>query len=167
MTATTHNIGMTSINGLEAGSVSGFVRSPLWRLLAVVFGLSLIIACVGVWVLPGSLTGSGNLLLRLLVTVAFLLGGLALMQQGTDNTVKELRFDALNGTLYVVRSRPKGRRHVLASYSYDDIGEVSLSESDLAVMDLQGQLLVSVPLNGPQARLDAVAQMRTQLPFLI
>ena len=99
--------------------------------------------------------------------MALLIGGVILLQVGGDTATKELRFDALQGTLYVVRRRRRGRGRVIASHDYEEIGEVDITDKELSVMDLKGEVLASVPLDGPQARLDAAAQMRSHLPFLI
>ncbi len=151
----------------RGGSFSVFARPYLSRYAHLFLGFVLIVACVGLCLAPLSWTEGVPFLLRMIMAVTMLIGGMMLMQSGSDNAMKELRFDALQATLYVVRQRPKRRGRVIASHAYDDIGEVDITDTELAVMDLKGRVLVSVPLDGPQDRLNAVAQMRTHLPFLI
>lgn len=149
------------------GILSGLARSTIERLGHTFFGFSMIVASVGIGILPIFWAGSGPFAIRMVLAVGLLLGGLAMMRVGADRSVREIRFDALTTTLYVVRRKPKGQGRIMASHSYDDIGEVQITEVELSVLDLKGEVLVSVPLDGPQDRLDAVAQIRTHLPFLI
>lgn len=152
---------------LQSGSFSALAQSAMSRMSHLFLGSVLIIACIGLCIAPLPWLGSGPFLLRMILALAFLIGGMVMIQAGSDNSLKELRFDGRQGIMYVLNRRPKRRARIVASHAYNDIGEVGITDNELAVMDLSGRVLVVLPLDGPQARLDAEAEMRTHLPFLI
>ncbi len=86
-------------------------------------------------------------------------------QVATDKPRKELHFDARNRQLLVLESLPRKRMHVTQTINYEDIARVDISDKKLEVSADCGKTLVSLQLDGECARLDAVAQLRSQAIF--
>ena len=55
--------------------------------------------------------------------------------------------------------------HVTKTINYEDILRVDVSGDRLEVNGHDGKVIVSMPLDGEHARLDAVAQLRSQAIF--
>lgn len=142
--------------------LTGSVGAILPRGLSVFFGFSLVTAGAGLWLFPAGAFWAT--LLQACVSFVFILTGAALMQLGTDKAVRELRFDARARQVLLVRRNSRGGAWILARLGYDDIAHIELSESELEMLDCYGRVLASVPLDGPHARLAAMAQLRSFLP---
>ena len=86
-------------------------------------------------------------------------------QIATEKPRMELHFDARNRQLLVYESLPRGRKHVTRAINYEDIARVNVTDTLLQVHDDSGRELVAMTLDGPHARLDAIAQLRSQAIF--
>ena len=63
------------------------------------------------------------------------------------------------------KSLPRDGMHVIQTINYEDIARVDISDKKLEVSGECGNTLVCLQLDGEHARLDAVAQLRSQAIF--
>lgn len=132
------------------------------RASSAVFGFAFILAGVGLWLMPGLDLTPTILLAKMGVSILLVTGGVGMTQIATDKPRKELHFDERNEQLLVYEGLPRGRKHVLQAINYEDIGRVDVSASSLVVLDEAGETMVALPIDGNHARLDAIAQLRSQ-----
>lgn len=145
--------------------VEGKGHSMSLKASSVVFGFGFIWAGVGLWLVPGLDLTPSILLAKMGLSILLVTGGVGMTQIATEKPRKELHFDARNRQLLIYETLPRNRKHVTGSVNYEDIGRVNVTDSMLLVEGEDGRELVNLPLDGPHARLDAVAQLRSQSIF--
>lgn len=145
--------------------VEGKRPSVSVRAVAMVFGFAFIWAGVGLWLVPGLDFSPVMLLVKMGVSILLVTAGVGMTQIATDKPHQELHFDQRHKQLLVMQSMPRGRKQVQQSVHYDDIARVDVSDQLLEVFDEDGRVLVSLPIDGAHARLDAIAQLRSQSIF--
>ncbi|PSL20562.1 hypothetical protein [Shimia abyssi] len=149
----------------KVATVEGKGHSMPIRAASVVFGFAFIWAGTGIWLVPGLDLTPNILLAKMGLSILLVTAGVGMTQIATEKPVMELHFDARNRQLLVYESLPRGRQHVTASINYEDIARVNVTDTQLNVLDDNEVELVSLPLDGPHARLDAIAQLRSQSIF--
>ena len=130
--------------------------------IALMFGMAFGAAGIGLWLVPEldmSLMGvMTNLGLSLFLGTA----GVGLMLMATQKPRHELCVDPRRRQLLVLEGLPPVRQRVIRAIRYDDITRVDVSDQCLRVLGAGGAELARVPLEGPHARLDTIAQLRSQ-----
>ncbi|WP_422050102.1 hypothetical protein [Shimia sp.] len=132
------------------------------RTSAVVFGFAFIWAGIGLWLVPGLDLTPMILLSKMGISILLVTAGVGLTQIATQKPRQELHFDQRNRQLLVFEGLPRRRKHVAQAINYEDIGRVDVSDTRLTVLGADGGEIVGLPLDGPHARLDAIAQLRSQ-----
>ncbi|SHI83698.1 hypothetical protein SAMN05444000_103185 [Shimia gijangensis] len=129
---------------------------------SVLFGFAFIWAGAGIWLVPGMGLEPSVLLTKMFLSVMMVTAGVGMTQIATEKPRSELHFDASHRQVHLVESLPRGRSHVVKSLNYEDIARVSVTDSELVMLNDQSKILVELPLDGAHARLDAIAQLRSQ-----
>ncbi|KPA22831.1 hypothetical protein shim_11190 [Shimia sp. SK013] len=132
---------------------------------SVFFGFAFIWAGVGLWLVPGLEMTSYVMLAKMGLSILLVTAGVGMTQIATDKPRKELHFDARNRQLLVLESLPRQRMQVVQTINYEEIFRVDVSDTLLEVSGENGGVLVALDLDGEHARLDAVAQLRSQAIF--
>ena len=132
------------------------------RAAAVLFGFGFIWAGAGLWFVPGLELSPSVLLTKMVLSVMMVTAGVGMTQIATDKPRFELHFDGRNRQVLLVQGLSRGRSHVVRSINYEEIARVSVSDEDMVIYSIAGQILAELPLEGPGARLDAIAQLRSQ-----
>lgn len=135
------------------------------RATSIVFGFACIWAGISLWLFPVLNDTSLLLLTKMGASILLVTFGVCMTQVATNKPHKELHFDPRHKQLLVYESLPRGRKHVLQAVDYDQVGRVDVSDRLLEVRDEAGDVLVSLPIDGAHARLDAIAQLRSQSIF--
>ncbi|MGR3713946.1 MAG: hypothetical protein ACU0A6_12605 [Shimia sp.] len=135
------------------------------RAASLFFGFTFIWAGVGLWLVPGLDLTPYVLLAKMGLSIMLVTAGVGMTQIATGKPRKELHFDARNRQLLVLESLPRERMHVTQTINYEDIARVDISDKLLEVSGDCGKILVALALDGEHARLDAVAQLRSQAIF--
>jgi len=132
------------------------------RAASVFFGFAFIWAGAGLWMVPGLDLEPSVLLAKMFVSVLLVTGGVGMTQIATEKPSCELQFDARNREVHLLESLPRGRSHVVKTLKYQDIARVNVTDAELVMLNDKGKILIELPLDGPHARLDAIAHLRSQ-----
>ncbi|CUH53438.1 hypothetical protein [Shimia marina] len=159
---------MAALTGFANGAqsrvamVEGKRPSLSVRATSMVFGFAFILAGVGLWLMPGLDLTPYILLSKMGVSILLVTAGVGMTQIATDKPCRELHFDQRNRQLLVMEGLPRSGKHVVKAVNYEDIMRVDVSDRMLQVYDLEGRVSVALPIEGPHARLDTIAQLRSQ-----
>lgn len=132
------------------------------RAASVLFGFAFIWAGAGLWLVPGLDLEPSILLAKMFLSIMMVTAGVGMTQIATEKPQCELHFDARHRQVHLVESLPRGRSHIVRTMNYENIARVSVSDRELVMLNDEGKILVELPLDGPHARLDAIAHLRSQ-----
>lgn len=129
-----------------------------WKLRVVMFrllGAAMILGSTGLWLVPGAGAEPEMNLLRIGVSVAFLLAGLVLMTAHEPGNRPEACFDPVRRELRVLQRDSQGRPCTVLRRSYESLGGVRLTAASVQMYEVDGSLLIELPVGS--------AAMRSQL----
>lgn len=132
------------------------------RAASVLFGFAFIWAGAGLWLVPGLAMDSGVLLTKMLLSIMLVTAGVGMTQIATEKPRRALHFDSRHRQIHVVESMPRGRESVIRSINYEEIAKVDVTEARMILLDQEGKEMTRLLLDGPEARLDAIAHLRSQ-----
>ena len=132
------------------------------RAASVFFGFAFIWAGAGLWLMPGPELEPSILLAKMFISILLVTAGVGMTQIATEKPNSELHFDSRHRQVHLVESLPRGRTHVVMTLNYEDIARVDVTDVELVMLNDAGKILVELPLDGPHARLDAIAHLRSQ-----
>lgn len=135
------------------------------RAAAVLFGFGFIWAGAGLWLVPGLGMDAEILLTKMFLSILMVTAGVGMTQIATEKPRRSLHFDAQSRQLHVAESLPRGRSHVIKSINYEEIARVDINDQRMVIYGDRGEELTQLLLDGPEARLDAVAHLRSQSLF--
>ncbi len=99
---------------------------------------------------------------KMFLSIMMVTAGVGMTQIATDRPRFELHFDRRNRQVLLVQGLSRGRSHVVRSINYEDIARINATDKTLVMYSETGKILAELPLDGPNARMDAVAQLRSQ-----
>ena len=117
-----------------------------------VVGTALILTAPLMWVLPGSLFETDVMLMKLGVSIFFLLCGLALLMRNHTDALPEAYFDPIRRELRVLQKNDKGRPETVLRRSYDSLGGARITNRVVELWDVDGSVLMRLPLNNADVR---------------
>ena len=129
--------------------------APNWPIRTVMFqiaGTALILSAPGMWVLPGSQYEAEVVLIKLGVSVFFLLCGMALLMRNHVDNQPEAYFDPIRSELRVLQKNDRGRPQTVLRRAYDSLGCVQFSNKHVELFDLDGSLLMRLPMDNAEVR---------------
>lgn len=119
--------------------------SPLLRLVTVCLGCSLIVAAMGIWLVPGE--DPAMHLLKLGASVfLFGLGAIALFFEKDTRDPRRVEFDAVRRQLRTYQADESGKLALDGQYDLDSFAEVSLRDGVLFGRDPANGVVISVPV---------------------
>ncbi|WP_027244031.1 hypothetical protein [Leisingera daeponensis] len=127
------------------------LRLTLLRLL----GVAMLLGSTGLWLVPGAGADPAMNLIRMGVSVVFLLTGLVLMTAHGAGSRSEACFDPVRRELRVLQRDGHSRPATVLRRSYDSLGAVRLTAASVQMYETDGSLLIELPLQS--------AAMRSQL----
>jgi len=133
------------------------------RTLFRIVGTALVLTAPAMWVLPGSFFQSDVLLMKLGVSVFFLLCGLALLMRNHIDTQPEAYFDPIRRELRVLQKNDRGRPETVMRRSYDSLGGARITSRVIELWDVDGSVLMRLPIENPDVR----HALRMQLSGLV
>ncbi|CUJ93800.1 hypothetical protein PH7735_01668 [Shimia thalassica] len=134
----------------------------LVRVASVVFGFGFIWAGAGLWFVPGLEMEPSILASKMVLSVLMVTAGVGMTHIATERAQQDLHFDPRHRQIHLVETLARGRTNVVQSINYEEIGRADVTDSSLKFLDHKGQCLLELPLDGPHARLDAIARLRSQ-----
>jgi hypothetical protein len=145
-------------------------RAPAWligfQVLCWGLGVALVIASVGIWVVPGSDAAGGLVAFKLGASVPMAAVAALLLWQSSRGTMVGVEVDLRLGEVREVLSNRAGRTAVMARYGFDAIGGVSLDRNAVRgggaqlVLRYRGTAQVLAVAQGPEI---ALAGLRDRL----
>jgi len=153
--------GFSSEASAESAELKRAQSIPV-RAAAVLFGFGFIWAGAGLWFVPGLDLEPSIMLAKMVLSIMMVTAGVGMTQIATDKPRFELHFDGRNRQALLVQGLSRGRSHVVRAINYEDIARITVSDRDLVMYGETGKILAELPLNGANARLDAIAQLRSQ-----
>ncbi|WP_291731556.1 hypothetical protein [Leisingera sp. F5] len=133
-----------------------------WKLrvaLLRVLGAAMILSSTGLWLVPGAGADPEMNLIRIGISVVFLLIGLVLMTAHDPGSRPEACFDPVRRELRVLQRDDRGRPRTVLRRSYDTLGGVRLTAATVQMYETDGSLLIELPIGSAAMR----SQLRDQL----
>lgn len=129
--------------------------APNWPIRTVLFqiaGTALVLSASGMWLLPGSQYEAEVILFKLGVSLFFFLCGLALLMRNHVDNQPDAYFDPIRGELRVLQKNNRGRPQTVLRRAYDTLGSVRFNDKTIEVYDLDGTLLMRLPIESAEIR---------------
>lgn len=127
-------------------------RNPGARLVFVVCGTALVICSGLMWLVPIPVPEVPAVVMKLLSSLFFMFCGLALLLRNHDEAKPEVHFDARHRELRVMQRDNHGRPQILMQRSYDTLGTVYISGSEIELWNKDGTPFVTLPVQDPEMR---------------
>lgn len=136
---------------------------PVRKLMFRIIGTALVLSASGMWLMPGSQYGADVVLIKLGVSLFFFLCGLALLMRNHQDNQPDAYFDPIRGEVRVLQKNNRGRPQTVLRRSYDTIGSARFTENTLEMFDVDGSILMRLPIESAEIR-DA---LRSQLSGVV
>ncbi|MCF6432058.1 hypothetical protein [Leisingera sp. MMG026] len=133
-----------------------------WKLrvaLLRVLGAAMILSSTGLWLVPGAGADPDMNLIRIGISVVFLLIGLVLMTAHDAGNRPEACFDPVRRELRVLQAGSRGSPRTVLRRSYDTLGGARLTAVSVQLYETDGSLLIELPIGSAAMR----SQLRDQL----
>ena len=128
---------------------------PPMRLFNVFAGSVLLLAAFGLWAMPGAIWDSSLMLFKLMITIALMASGFALMAPVRRRT-PEVQLDPRSERLEVVMRNEFGRVVRSTSYDYKELSEIDVRGGVFIARDHQGRTVVELPLGEQVEQMDTL-----------
>lgn len=126
-------------------------------------GAVLILCGPGLWLLPGSNADPALLLYKLGASIFFVFCGMALILRNKTYSQPEVYFDPIRREMRILQKNERGRPETVLRRSYDTLGAAKIRARQLEIWDVDGSVLLNIPLADQEARL----ALRHQLGSLV
>lgn len=126
-------------------------------------GAALILCAPGLWLLPGANIDPALLLYKLGASIFFLFCGMALILRNKGFSQPEVYFDPIRREMRILQKNESGRPQTVLRRGYDTLGAAKISERQIEIWDVDGSVLLNIPL----ADQDARSALRHQLGALV
>lgn len=148
-------------------AIEGHARS---RALNWFMGGVLMAAAPGLWLVPGAAADPVLALIKLGLTVFFVLGGATFLLSARQAACPEVHLDGRHGVLRLLERDAHGRVQNAVEIGYDELSEVDFRDGMLIARDHHGQPVIEMPVEhagdmdavraalGPAFRRDFVSQ---------
>ncbi len=123
-------------------------------------GTFLILVASAMWFLPGSQTDADLVIMKLGVSLFFLLCGLALVMIHHADNVPEVCFDPIRRELRVLVKSGDGQPQTVLRRSYESLGRAHFHKKRVELYDFDGRLLLGVKVRDPARHAALQAQLR-------
>lgn len=140
--------------------------APNWPVVALVFrilGTSLIFSSGLMWLLPGSHFDAELMLIKLGLSLIFLLSGLVMVMIHHVDNRPGAYFDPLRNEVRVLRRDRRGRPQSVLRRGYDTLGSARFQGRMVEIFDVDGSLLMRLPVDDRDVR----HALRMQLSGLV
>jgi hypothetical protein len=123
---------------------------PNWQLRSIVLrivGAAMVLSSTGVWLVPGMAYGPEMGLIKVGISVFFLFAGIALMMVNDPDSHPDAYFDPIRRELRVLQRNGQGRPRTVLRRGYDSLGSVRFKDRSVELFEIDGSLLIRLPLN--------------------
>ncbi|MDQ2089052.1 hypothetical protein [Marimonas arenosa] len=124
-----------SIEGhAPSGALSGFL------------GVTLLVAAAGLWLMPGLNYDPALVLIKLGLSVFFVMGGIMFILAARRAPHPEVYLDGRRGILRLLERDIEGRVCQQIEMSYDDLSEMDFRDGMLIARDHHGRAVIEMPV---------------------
>lgn len=152
--------GVDDYGAYEAVTVAYSPRLGLEELLFRGAGSFLVLTAAGMWFLPGSQMDTDLVVMKLGVSLFFLLCGVALLMLHDSANRPAACFDPIRRELRVLAVAGDGRPQTLLRRSYESLGRVRFCGRAVELYDMEGQRLMRLNLQDAGQRAALQQQLR-------
>ncbi|MFV1492476.1 hypothetical protein VWX97_16090 [Phaeobacter sp. JH18-32] len=138
---------------------------PVRSLLLRILGGGMVMGATGLWLLPDAGFDPQMSLIRIGISVAFLFVGLILLTSHHPDSQPEACFDPIRRELRILRKTRRGAPRIVLRRSYSSLGGVRLSAHAISVLDIDGAVLMELPIDSTETRLRLRDQLSGALPI--
>ncbi len=114
--------------------------------LASFLGVVLCVAALGLWLVPGASFDPALMLMKLGLSIVFLIAGSLCLMLARRDTHPEVELDANRGILRILERNARGGVESSVEVSYDDLSEVDFRDGMLIARDHHGRAVVEMPV---------------------
>lgn len=115
------------------------------RAAARFVGAILVLASVGIWLVPIATADAFVVIMKLLVSVSMACFGAVLVEYGRNLMSEEVHLDPLRNELRHIRKDSDGRSHVVARFDFAELKDIRMTDGFLNVIDLTGEVVLKLP----------------------
>lgn len=129
--------------------------APNWPVRTILFrvsGTALVFGAAAMWLMPGAQAHADVVLLKLGVSVFFLFCGLALLMLHHADNQPDAYFDPIRREVRILQKNHRGRPQTILRRSYDSVGSAKFHERSMELFDMDGSLLMKVPVDSAEIR---------------
>src|SRR6056297_1350181 len=139
--------------GIAAPDEAKRPDTPVHRALFMCLGAALMMAAVGIWMVPSGPGDESMLIVKLLISAVMLVVGLMLMSGLNEAAPSpEIQIDRNRGELRLIKRGADGTARLAASHELETLSEVSLFNGVLSARDARGCELLSLPVTDARTR---------------
>ncbi|RKT34589.1 hypothetical protein BXY70_0607 [Roseovarius halotolerans] len=136
-----------------AGDAAPGTASPLYRAVLMCLGAALLMAAIGLWMVPAGAGDEPMLIVKLLISAVMLAVGLMLLSGLNEPAPSpEIQIDRDRGELRLIERGADGTARLAASHELEALSEVSLFNGVLSARDARGCELLSLPVTDARTR---------------
>lgn len=132
------------------------------RAMFRLIGASFILSAPGLWLLPGGDADASMMLYKLGASIFFLFCGTALILRNKTYAQPEVFFDPVKREMRILQPGEGGRPRTVLRRPYDSLGAARITKNHVEIWDVDGSVLINVPLQDPDMR----SALRMQLGTL-
>jgi len=122
-------------------------------------GVALLLAALGLWVMPGMSFDADLALFKLGVSVVLGFAGLAIMQAGRVRRAIEIEIDTVRREVRLVRGRGRGKA-LVSRTSIADLGPAEIHGNMARLWTENGALVAEVAMSDPDLRRSLMAALQ-------
>jgi hypothetical protein len=121
-------------------------------------GAVLILAAVGLWAMPGSDWSGDLLLIKLVLSLMMVLGGIAMLHTPNTSIAPEIEIDTIRREVRVVRRGDDGD-DVLSAHKFADLERAEMQGAHMVLWAKGGVMLAEVAMSDPKIRSSLTSAM--------
>ncbi len=124
------------------------------------FGVSLTIAAIGLWLAPGASWESDVMLFKLILSITAVIAGLGLVSASAKPRAPEVEIDTIRREVRLVRRQRGTAAEILQNCAFADLAKAEYKGSTVRLWDASGAFLAEANLSDRTAFSSLIAGLR-------
>lgn len=123
---------------------------PNWHLRSIVMrvvGAAMVLSSTGIWLMPGAGADPELTLMKIGISIFLLFAGMALMMVNDPDSHPDAYFDPIRRELRILQRNGQGRPRTVLRRGYDSLGSVRFKDRSVELFEIDGSLLIRLPLS--------------------
>ncbi|WP_424833316.1 hypothetical protein [Ruegeria sp.] len=142
--------------------------SPNWKARMILFrvlGAFMILSAFSMWLMPGSVMGAEVWPIKLVASLMFLIAGVSLLTIEVLDARPDAYFDPIRREVRILQKNENGRPQTVLRRSYDSLGGARFDEGQVELFDVDGSLLMKLPLESADVSRALKGQLSQNVPI--